>query len=86
MKTPSPDTAPAAHAVQLELLRQLTPAQRLAIVKRLRAAADTMALARLRRDYPDDDARTRRLRLAALKYDRSLMIAAFDWDPEREGR
>ena len=82
----SADTSPEAHATQVELLRQRTPAQRIAMVKRIRQGADSMARARLRRDYPDDDAQMEALRLASLKYDDELIIRAYGWDPAKEGR
>ena len=86
MKALSRDTSPEAHAVYLRLLRDRTPAQRMQMVARLNEAADTMALARLVSEYPDDTERQRRLRLQALKYGDQLMKLVFDWDPEQEGR
>lgn len=44
-----------------------------------------LALAELRARFPADEERTLRLRLAARTYDRATMIAAFGWDPERDG-
>lgn len=86
MKPFSDDTHPAAHAVQLALLRSLSPGQRMAMTSRIRAGAEAMAEARLRATYPDDDDRRIRLRLAALRYGDDLMRRIFDWDPEVEGR
>jgi hypothetical protein len=86
MQAFSSDTTPEAHEVYVRLMRRKTLAQRLEMVERLNTAADTMALARLRRDYPDDTPRQRRLRLQALKYGDALMKRVFDWDPEVEGR
>jgi len=82
----SADTHPEAHAVQVELLRARTPAERVAMAMRLRRGSDAMARARLRRDYPDDDPREHRLRLASLRYDDELLIEAYGWDPTLEGR
>ncbi len=45
-----------------------------------------MATARLRAQYPNDDERRLKLRLAALRYGDVLVKAAFGWDPEVEGR
>lgn len=86
MKPFSADTDPAAHAVYIGLLRQATVARRLELVQRMNDAADTMALARLRDQYPDDTPREQRLRLQALKYDDDLLRAAFGWVPEDRGR
>lgn len=82
----SSDTSPEAHEVYVRLLRKKTLGERVRMVARLNDAADTMALARLRRDYPDDTARQRRLRLQALKYGDELMKRVFGWDPSVEGR
>ena len=76
----SDDTSPEAHRVYITLLRRKSVADRLRMVQRLNDAADTMALARLTRDYPDDTPRQRRLRLQALKYGDALMKQVFDWD------
>lgn len=86
MKPFSDDTDPAAHAVQLALLRRMTPGQRLALVGRIRAGAEMMAEARLRATYPGDDDRRIRLRLATLRHGDALMKRVFGWDPEVEGR
>lgn len=86
MRPHSDDTSPAAHAVQLELLRALSPGQRLSLCQRLRQTTEAMAMARLRTQYPNDDDRRLRLRLAALRHGDALVKAAFGWDPELEGR
>jgi hypothetical protein len=86
MKPFSRDTHPDAHAVYVRLLREKTVPERLAMVVRLNEAADAMAMARIRRQYPGDSARTQRLRLQALKYSDELMRTVFGWDPELEGR
>ncbi len=86
MRAHSDDTSPAAHAVQLELIRALSPGQRLSLCLRLRQTAEAMATARLRAQYPNDDERRLKLRLAALRYGDVLVKAAFGWDPEVEGR
>lgn len=86
MKPFSDDTHPDAHAVQVALLRRLSPGQRMAMTGRIRAGAESMAEARLRATYPNDDARRIRLRLAALRYGDDLVRRVFGWDPEVEGR
>ena len=81
MKPFSDDTDPAAHAVYVRLLRERTPAERLLMTQQLRRGAEAMALAALRRDHPEDDERTLRLRLAVRKYGRELVRAATGWEP-----
>ena len=82
----SDDTDAAAHEVQIALLRALTPGERIAMIARIRAGADAMAMARLRSTYADDDDRRIQLRLAALRYGDDLMKTVFGWDPAVEGR
>jgi len=49
---------------------------------------DVRALARagIRQRYPEASKREEALRLGALTIERHLMIEAFGWDPDREGR
>lgn len=80
------DTSKEAQNVQFELLRRMSPGQRIALVKRVRKGTSDMALARLRAQYPNDSARRHQLRLAALRYGDELVRRVFGWDPEVEGR
>lgn len=82
---PLSDTPPEVEAIQLAGYRAMSPAQKLRRVAALNRAVDALARARLRRHYGPLEERTLRLRLASLRYPRELMIAAFGWDPEREG-
>lgn len=86
MRPFSEDTDPAAHAVQVALLRRWSPGQRMALAGRIRAGSAAMAEARLRATYPGDDDRRIRLRLAALRHGDELVRRVFGWDPEIEGR
>jgi hypothetical protein len=45
-----------------------------------------LALAGIRQRHPTATPRELALRLGALTIERQLMIDAFGWDPEREGR
>lgn len=47
-----PDTDPQAEAVLITLLRQASPARKLAMVGELNSAVRTLALAGLRRRFP----------------------------------
>jgi hypothetical protein len=86
MTTPlSRDTSLTAERVLLDLYRALTPAQKLHAIVELQKASDQLALAGIRRRHPDLSAAEQRLRLAALKYSRALMVDAFGWDPETHG-
>jgi hypothetical protein len=65
--------------------RALTPQEKVRQVMDCNAASEAMALAGLRGRHPEASERELRLRLAALRLGRPLMIAAFGWDPERSG-
>ena len=80
------DTSPEAFAVQMALLRRRTPVERMQMTQRIRHGAESMARARLERQYPDDTPRQRQLRLAALRYGDELVKRVFGWDPAVEGR
>jgi hypothetical protein len=70
----------------LEHWRRATPAQKLERVLGIGRSVNELTRAWLRRQYPDATPREIELRLAARSIDRELMIKAFGWDPEREGR
>ena|SRR5688572_24812029 len=84
-RTLSPDTTPEAEAVQIELLRRMTPAERFALVLRLNAQARALQMAGIRSRHPDASEEELRLRLASLWLDRETMIRMFGWDPDVEG-
>jgi hypothetical protein len=80
------DTSPEAERVLLEGYRRMTPEKKLAIVDDLNRATRQMAASRIRQKYPHATEREVVLRLASLTLGRDLMIRAFAWDPDREGR
>jgi hypothetical protein len=69
----------------IELLRTLTPEQRLNQVLRLNNRARALQLAGIRMRHPNADEREIRLRLASTWLDRDTMIKVFGWDPETHG-
>ena len=77
--TQSPDTSPEIEALLVQGCRALSPAQKWHQVCEQIAADDAHALAGLRLRHPQASQQELRLRLAALKYDRELMLAAFAW-------
>ena len=85
MKTLSPDTSPEAEKLWIELLRQLTPEQRLKRVLRLKGRARSLQLAGIRLRHPEADEHETNMRLASMRLDRQTMIKLFGWDPEIEG-
>jgi hypothetical protein len=84
-RTQSADTDPAIEERQIAAWRAMTPADKLHIVGELIRASEALALAGIDTRHPGASDRERRLRLAALRVDRELMVRWLDWDPEREG-
>lgn len=81
------DTDPKVRAMMIEAYRRMTPAEKLQRVIDLNRAVEAMALARIRKWYgPNLSEREEKLRLAALRLPREIMIEVFDWDPEVHGR
>lgn len=77
------DTDPEALAVFLRLLRQMTPAQRVARVFELTAFQESLQRASVRAMYPQAGERERFLRMAARRLDRDTMIKAHGWVPDQ---
>ncbi len=71
------DTSPEADRLMIELLRQMTPAQRIARVRALVGAARRLALADLSHRYPAESRRGLTARLAARLYPAELVRAAY---------
>ncbi len=71
------DTDPETERLMLELLRRMTPAQRLAKAMSLTSSTHAVALAALRLAHPDDSERTLKIRLAARMWGRELVEKAF---------
>lgn len=80
------DTAPEAREIQFDLWRRASSTRKAEMISALCADIRELALAGVRERHPRASAREALLRVGALTIDRELMIAAFGWDPEREGR
>lgn len=79
------DTSPEVEAMQTEIYRNMTPAQKAQIVDELYRDSQRLAEIGVRMRYPDATDREVMLRLASLRNGREVMIEAFGWDPEIEG-
>ena len=80
------DTSPEAERILIEGYRKMTPRQKLERVVSMNKALVAMSTARIRATYGEDISdRELKLRLAALRLDREIMIKVFDWDPDKEG-
>jgi hypothetical protein len=66
--------------------RRMSATRKLERVVAMNRALDQLARARIRAEYGTDlSEREVLLRLAALRLDRELMVAAFGWDPRVQG-
>ncbi|MCU0225924.1 MAG: hypothetical protein MUF27_18070 [Acidobacteria bacterium] len=85
MTPPLQDTSPEAEAVLVAGWRARTPAEKLALVSAMTRTAQELSLAGIRARHPHATEDELRLRLAALRLPRELMIRLFGWDPAVEG-
>lgn len=85
MENLSSDTSPQAEAVLIDLARSLPPRRKLEIAIGMSQAVREAALAGIRSRHPRASGEEIRKRLAALVLPRELVIAAYGWDPEKEG-
>jgi hypothetical protein len=67
-----PDTAPAAEQAQIELMRRMSPAQRVAIARSLGARAISLMRRAIRRRYPDATEEEVKLKFIELQYGTEL--------------
>lgn len=79
------DTSPEIEAMQVEGYRRMTGEQRIARVLDMNRTVDALAAAGIRERHGEISDRELRIRIAALRYPRELLIAAVGWDPEVEG-
>ena len=85
MTSPLQDTSPEAEAILVAGWRAMTPAEKLALVSAMTRTAQELSLAGIRVRHPDATGDELRLRLAALRLPRELMVRLFGWDPVVEG-
>lgn len=85
MSDPTNDTHPEIEKILIEGYRKMSPAQKFRCVCEMNLFARRLALADIRRRYPEADERERQLRLASRFLDADLMKKAFGWDPEEKG-
>jgi hypothetical protein len=80
------DTHPEAERVMFEILRRMSPGQRLERALDLRKVTLDLARARIRRSHPGITPREEMLRLASLWLDAETMRRVWGWDPDQRGR
>jgi hypothetical protein len=85
MKPLSPDTTPDAQRKQVELLRRLSPSQKLSLAFALTDTMRELILADLRHRFPRADEAEIRRRFIARVLSREDVIRAYGFDPKTEG-
>ena len=85
MKPLSPDTSPDAQRMQFELLRRLSPSQKLALAFELTDALRELILADLHHRFPQADDTEIKRRFIARVLPREDVIRAYGFDPQVEG-
>ncbi len=85
MKTQSPDTHPEIERILIEAYRRMPPAEKFRRIEGMNRTMEMLAMADIRRRYPDASEYECRLRVASRRIPAELMRKAFGWDPEKEG-
>jgi len=85
MRTLSEDTSLEAERVMVDGYRRMSAARKAAQVSALTLGVQRIALSGIQQRHPHAPERERRLRLASLWLDRSIMVNVFRWDPKIEG-
>jgi hypothetical protein len=85
MRPLSSDTTRDAQRKHYELMRQLSPEQRLSMAFALTDATRQFVLADLRHRYPQADAEELKRRFIARVLPRQDVIRAYGFDPKMEG-
>ena len=84
-KTQSPDTDRRIEEKLFEGYRKMSTDEKLAHMSALGQGVEDVALAELRRRYPEASERENRLRLLSRWLDAESMKRIYDWDPAERG-
>ena len=79
------DTDEEAERVMIEMARRMPSSKKMDMVWSLSDSCRQLALAGLRKRYPNATDEEMHCRLAALLFDRETVMAVYGWDPEIEG-
>lgn len=80
----SPDTSASADRMQFDILRRMSPQQRLALMTELTLTAQRLAFLGLRSRYPDATDDEIWLRLAAHRLGAERVAKIYGWRPDDE--
>lgn len=86
MASHPPDTSPAIEEVRVEGLRRMPAWRKLALVGEMNRTLDTLALAGLRRRYPEAGAAELRRRLADIRLGPALAARVYGPPPAEPPR
>jgi hypothetical protein len=85
MATLSEDTSPQAERVLVQLAREMSPRRKLEIASAMSRTLRKLAEAGVRSSHPHASEEKIRKRLGARLLPRHLVVAAYGWDPRKEG-
>jgi hypothetical protein len=85
MKPLSPDTTPEAQRMQFELMRRLSPSQKLSLAFALTDTMRSLILADLQHRFPQADEKEIRRRFIARVLPPAEVIRVYGFDPKAEG-
>jgi hypothetical protein len=83
--TQSRDTSPEIEAMQVARWRAMEPWEKVALVSEMHRFADALGRTGIVHRHPHGSTDELRLRLAALRLGRELMVEHYDWNPDERG-
>lgn len=85
MRPLAEDTPIEVERIQVEILRRMSPGQKMDRMTSLNRSLRSMVRAQIRRRHPDAFEREIDLRTASRWLDPDVMAKAFGWDPRVDG-
>jgi hypothetical protein len=80
------DTDPVVVDMLVKRWREMSPGQKWAQAFELNRVGESLLRAGAMHRYPDATEHQTRMRVMSIRVPRDLMIAAYGWDPDIEGR
>jgi len=79
------DTSPRAEQAYIRAIRRMSPQRKLQRISELTCTGRALALAQLRRDFPDASEGELHKRLASRVLGPEIALRVYGWDARREG-
>jgi len=79
------DTHPKIERIMIELIRTLTPAQKIAKISDMGRFMKSAAFAETKRRHPNDSDHDNMMRVVSRSIGPELMLKAFGWDVKKKG-